>query len=184
MSEAINTLSLDEFLALEQTGDVRHELVGGRAYGMSGGTERHDVTVNALLDRIRPGARAAGCRTFTGNRLLLTTEDNGYYPDLMVVCGPAAHVQYEREPALVVEVLSSSTATKDRREKATAYARIPSVSMLVLVDPDQRRIEVARTLEGRVAGWEALGPGQVLATPWGAVSVDELYDDVDVEAST
>lgn len=152
---------------------------------MAGGTERHDVMVNALVDRLRPGARADGCRTFTGNRLLRTSGDSSYYPDFMITCAPAAHPRYETDASLIVEVLSPSTQDRDRREKAVAYVRLPSLGMLLLVDPTSPRIEVARSIEDRIAaGWDACGPGDVLSTPWGDIDLDALYRDVDAEAST
>jgi len=47
-------------------------------------------------------------------------------------------------------LLSPSTADTDRREKATAYASTGSLDVLLLVDPDIRRIEAARVFGGRV----------------------------------
>ncbi|MGH9189340.1 MAG: Uma2 family endonuclease [Acidimicrobiales bacterium] len=184
MSEAIAFVSLDAFLDGEQTTARRHELVGGRVYAMAGGSERHDLAAGLIYELLAPGARSAQCRPFTSNRLVRTRSDSCYYPDVMVACGPAPHRLYETGPALIVEVLSPSTADVDRREKATAYAEATSLRLLILVDPDARRIEVARPLDGRIHDWAVFGAGQVIATDFGDIEVDALYDVVDSVATT
>lgn len=182
MSEAVSTVSFEGFLAGEQADGPRHEWVGGFIYAMVGGTERHDTMVEALRDVLGPGARAAGCRRFTGNRLV-RTPSAAYYPDLLIVCGKAADTYYEADAALIVEVRSPSTANVDRREKAVAYATLPSLGHYLLVDPYYRRIDVGgRTPEGW--HWETFGPGAVVLTPYGDIHIDTLYDEVDAAAST
>ena len=105
---------------------------------MAGGPERHDLAVGLLYEFLAPGARLAGCRPFTSNRLVRTRAGNAYYPDVMVICGPTAHRLYEADPAVLIEVFSPSTADQDRREKAVAYAESTSVALLALVDPNPR----------------------------------------------
>lgn len=185
MSEAIAYVSFDEFLEAEALSEVRHELVGGRVYVMAGGTERHDLVAGLIFHALTPGALRAGCRPFTGNRILHTPSSSAYYPDVMVVCGRAPDARHETEASLIVEVLSPSTANVDRREKAIAYAAIPTLRWLLLVHPEERRIEVARpdSGAGRILAWESYGPGQVVFTAYGNISVDDLYDLVDRTAT-
>lgn len=184
MTEAIAFTTFEEFLAAESRSEVRHELVGGRVYVMAGGTERHDLAAQALWERLAPGARAGGCRSFIGNRLLRTPSSATYYPDVMVVCDRAANERYETRPSLVVEVLSSSTESIDRREKAESYARIESLHTYALLNPLFRRIEIAtRDAAGHWA-WKALGPGDVWQSPFGDIDLDALYDAIDAEATT
>lgn len=184
MMEAIAVTSLEAFLGGEQRSERRHELVGGRVYAMAGGSERHDLAAGLLYELLAVGARASGCRPFTSNRLARTRNGNAYYPDVMVACGPAPHRLYETDPALVVEVLSPSTGDVGRREEAVAYAEATSLRLLVLVDPDTRRIELARPANGAIDAWEVHGPGDVLATEFGDIDVDAFYDIVDRTATT
>lgn len=118
------------------------------------------------------------------NRLGRTRIGNAYYPDVMVAAGPAPDPRYETDPALMVEVLSPSTSSIDRREKAVAYAAAPSLRLLLLVDPNERRIEVAHAVEGRIHDWMAYGPGDVIGTDYGEIAVDALYDALDAAATT
>lgn len=182
MSEALATTSFEDFLAVERLGVQRHEWVGGLIYAMAGGTERHDAAVEALRDILGPGARAAGCRRFTGNRLVRTAAA-AYYPDLLVVCGKAAD-HYETDAALIVEARSPSTADVDRREKAVAYQGLPGLGHYLIVDPYYRRIDVATRGGDRSWAWATSGPGAVVLTPYGDIDVDDLYDEIDATSTT
>ena len=180
-AEEIHGVGFDDYLQNEQAGARRHELVGGRVYLMAGGSERHDLMAGLVYEALAPGARTAGCRPFTSNRMLRAAQA-AYYPDVLVVCGPAWHRLYERDATVIVDVPSPSTESTDRREKASAYALLPGLRLYVLVDPDRRRMEAARP-DGGTLAWQAYGPGDVLTTPYGDLDVDALYDVVDATAS-
>jgi Uma2 family endonuclease len=184
VTEAIAFISFESYLEGEQRAERRHELVGGRVYALAGGSERHDLAAGLIYEWLAPGARSKGCRPFTSNRLVRTPSGNAYYPDVMVVCRPAPHRLYETDPALIVEVLSPSTADLDRREKAVAYAESASLELLLLVDPGARRVEVARPSGGRIQDWSVDGPGSVVSTVFGDIDVDALCDAVDRTATT
>jgi Uma2 family endonuclease len=184
MAEALACMTFDGYLEGERNSTCRHELVGGRVYAEAGGSERHDAIAGWLYEVLAPGACARGCRPFTSNRIVRTGCGNGYYPDVMVVCAPAPDRLYETDPTLIVEVLSPSTRARDRREKAIAYARSSGLRLLLLVDPDERRIEVARPAGGRIRDWQAYGAGEVIATPFGDLDIDACYDEVDRTATT
>ena len=53
-------------------------------------------------------------------------------------------------PRLILEVLSATSAPRDREEKAPAYCRIPGLEELVLIAHDAPRIEVWRRAQGWV----------------------------------
>lgn len=185
MSEhAVTSLTLGEFLVWEEHQSERHELVGGRVYAMSGGTERHGLMTGHLFTLIAAGAAAVRCRSFHSDRRLRVAAGDVYYPDVFVVCGKAADVQYEADATLVVEVLSPSTRSQDRREKVRSYGTLASITHYVIMEPDLRRIEIARWDTHRELTWSTLGPGDQLHTPYGTWDVDDLYDWVDSLATT
>lgn len=182
--QAVTALTLDEFLAWERRQPERHELVGGRAYTMSGGTERHSLMAGHLAALLTPAARAAGCRTFRADRKLRVATGDVYYPDVFVTCGKAADVRYEADAALVIEVLSPSTRTQDRREKLRQYGTLPSITHYIVVEADVRRIEVAHWGTDRELTWTTLAPGDQLTTPYGTWDLDSIYDQVDSDSTT
>ena len=179
--ESLPYVTFEDYLALDQASDLRHEWVGGRVYAMSGGSERHALLNGLLFSAVAGGALAAGCRPFQeGRRLKVGLV--AYYPDVMVVCGRAGNDQFETDASLLIEVLSPTTRDHDRREKATSYATLPSVHQYVLVDPDRARVEVGEPT-GDGWRWTAHGPGSVVFTPYGDLHVDELYAAVDAVAT-
>ena len=181
-AEELPLVTFEDFLAAEQRSERRHELVSGRVYVMAGGSERHDLATGLVYEALAPGARAQGCRPFASNRLVRLAHA-AYYPDVVVVCGPAGHRLHEVDLTVVVEVLSPSTTDTDRREKAAAYATAPGLRQYVLVDPDRRRVEVAVPDAGELR-WQAYGPGSVVSTHVGVLDLDALYDAVDAAATT
>lgn len=181
-AEEIFSVSFEEYLERDTASQERLEYVGGRVYVMAGGTERHELAAGLVYEALAAGARAQGCRPFLGNRKLRTTSAT-YYPDVVVVCGPAPHRLYENDAAVVVEVLSRSTEATDRREKAIQYAQLPGLGLYLLVDPDDRRIEVA-TITAVALTWRVFGPGSVVPTRYGDLDVDTVYDALDATATT
>ncbi len=103
-----------------------------------------------------------------------------YYPDVMVARGKAADVQYETDATIVIEVLSPTTRSQDRREKVRSYSTLPSITHYAVVEPDVRRIEVAHWDADRKLAWSTLGPGDQLHTPYGTWNVDDIYDIYDI----
>ena len=141
---SIAHLSFEEWLDHEATGDVRHELVGGVVFAMTGGLRRHNLFTARLAHLLYEAAEAHRCRVYVNDMKVQTGPRDGYYPDVMVACDPPVDERYEVAPCLVVEVLSPSTAAIDRREKFAAYTRLPSLHAYVVADPDTQRIEVHR----------------------------------------
>ncbi len=67
------------------------------------------------------------------------------YPDVVVFCEPARHVDDDEhtltDAVVIVEVLSKSTRRYDRVEKFRYYRSMPSFSDYVLVEQDKIRAE-------------------------------------------
>ena len=61
-------------------------------------------------------------------------------PDLSIVCGVETDRHIEQSPKLIVEVLSESTAKKDRTAKHDLYAA-QGVTYYLLADPNDGQIE-------------------------------------------
>ena len=130
-----------------------------------------------LFTLLAAGAAPRRCRAFQSDRKLQVAAGDVYYPDVMVVRGKAADVQYEADAAVLVEVLSPSTRSQDRREKVRSYATLPSITHYVIVGPEVRRIEVAHWDSDRKLAWVTIGPGDQLHTPYGTWNLDDIYKD-------
>jgi Uma2 family endonuclease len=143
-------MSFDEYLAFEETATVRHELIDGMLFAMSGGTDVHHIIAGNLFLHIA-GPLVGTCQTFqSGMKLRIDhlSESDGYYPDLMVSCAPTDRERlFRKEPVLLIEVLSPSTARLDRGEKKLNYMQIPSLLEYVLVAQDIPKVEIMRRRE-------------------------------------
>ena len=177
----VPTMTLPEFLDWEERQEERYEYVSGQAYLMAGGTIRHSLLVGEFSARIREGARKRGCRTHSSDMKLRLPDGSIYYPDLFVSCGSPSSQQYEDDAVLVIEVLSSSTRSRDRREKTRSYGSLPSIQAYVLAEQDIPSMDVATWNDGEIR-WSRLSGDSLLSTPYGAWSVDDIYEAVNALA--
>jgi Uma2 family endonuclease len=140
-------ITADEFLAWDERQAIKHEFVRGEVFAMAGGEDRHYSLALNLAIALRQHLGGSGCRVYGGDvKLRVEAADCFFYPDLMVTCSAAdaADRLVKREPVLVVEVLSPSTAAFDRGEKFAAYRQLPSLAEFLLVDVDARSCELYR----------------------------------------
>lgn len=144
-----------DFLAWEATQTVKHEFVRGEVFAMAGAGKAHvAVSLNVAM-ALRQHLRGSPCSTFIANtKLRVEAADVYYYPDVMVTCSAAdaADPMTVREPTLVVEVLSPSTAAHDRGDKFAACRQLPTLREYVLIDPLTRRCDVFRKGAGEGEG--------------------------------
>ena len=151
---ALRFISVEEYLAGEESSDVKHEYVGGAVYAMAGTTRTHNTIGGNLHGELRTHLRGGPCQAYTNDvkvRLLIRGEDLFYYPDVMVGCDPRdTDEHFLRFPKLIVEVLSPSTERLDRREKFWSYLTIPTLEEYVLIAQESP----AATIHRRRTDWQ------------------------------
>ncbi len=125
---------------MEKTATVRHEYVAGEVYAMTGASRRHNRIAGNVYRRLADAAAGGPCRVYMETVKL--RKDIFYYPEVMVACGSEPeNPYYEDAPCLVVEVVSPSTESTDRREKLAAYKRVPGLKAYLIVDQERMRVE-------------------------------------------
>lgn len=135
-------MTLEEYLAYEEQSDIRHEYVAGEVHAMVGASRRHGQIVMNIAGQLWTNLRGSSCETHTNDVKVRVAQDIIYYPDVVVTCSAAeSDPLIIQHPTLVVEVLSPSTASIDRREKMVSYRKIPSLLCYLVVYQDERRIE-------------------------------------------
>ncbi|VEP15168.1 conserved hypothetical protein [Hyella patelloides LEGE 07179] len=148
MRSPLNLITVEEYLKSEQDAEVRHEYVAGQIFAMAGASEAHNLIVTNLVAILRPHLRGSSCRTFVSDmkvKVKAQQADIFYYPDLLVTCDPNDNKKYfKTNPNLIVEVLSNSTETTDKREKRINYQTIDSLQEYVLVSQDEIKVEIYR----------------------------------------
>jgi Uma2 family endonuclease len=171
----------EDYLALRERSNVRLEYWAGHIYAMAGGTPEHSrlsLRIGSILDRQRP----PGCTAFESNLSIRPlASDRATYADAMLVCGALeyhpgdARRQTIVNPAVVVEVLSETTAEDDQTDKFDHYRLAPSLTDYVLSWQDEARVEVrSRRPDGWLVRTFAAGDRVELAHGL-AFAVDELY---------
>ena len=178
------------YLAFEEAqADLKHEWTDGNVIEMSGATEQHEDVAAELLVLLRPAARAVGGKAHGSNLRVRTGAGTRRYPDATAVLGEgrfAPHPEDKRldllNPAVVVEVLSDSTADTDEGPKLAEYTATPSVTDYVLADGRSMRV-VHRARTGPGEPWsrtELTDPAAALHLPALNVSATlaEIYEGV------
>jgi Uma2 family endonuclease len=171
-----------EWLDFEDGHEERYELLRGHVVVVQGGTERHDLTVTAPYDRLATPSRERRCAIFPHNRTVVTPSGDGYYPDLLIRCGPRSDQRYELAPTWVFEVLSPTNTRSEMTDKLRGYTSIGALEGYVVVDPDARLAQAYMHHEGV---WQFLDVS-ASTLPVGPVLVDfvEVFAAVDeLEAS-
>lgn len=147
MSTALIThLTPEQYLELDRASDVKNEYWYGEMYAMAGGMPPHSFVINNVQYALTGRLLGKGCHVFNADlRVSVRWDTLITYPDATVVCGPPKYVDDRRDtvvnPTLVLEVLSPSTAAKDRGDKAFLYRQVSSMREILLVEPTPIWIE-------------------------------------------
>lgn len=131
--------TLEEYFELERNSEERYEYWNGEVFDMSGASPEHDQILINFITNFNAKFGERKCRVFSSNvRVKVPTAPPYRYPDLSVMCGEP---KFEKiggvdaliNPALIIEILSSSTEAYDRGDKFTHYKSIPSFNEYLLV---------------------------------------------------
>ena len=179
-------ISIEDYLAGEEVSDVKHEYLGGTVHAMAGATNRHNIIAMNALGLLFGQLRGKPCQPFNSDtkvRIKFPDQTRFYYPDAMVVCAPnPAEDHFQDRPVVLIEVLSESTRRTDLGEKLDAYPTIPSLEVLLYVEPDTPYVTVHRR---RAAGGFAIehpaGLDAVIPLPEieAELPLADLFDRVD-----
>jgi Uma2 family endonuclease len=173
-----------EFARLPSEGSTRYEVIDGELVVTPAPTTRHQRIVAKLLSRLFAFAEAHDLgQAFPAPLDVLFAEGDYLEPDVVFVRRDRLDVLSDRgvegPPDLVVEVVSPSTAERDRGVKLARY-RLYGVPEYWVVDPEAHTIDVWRLAEGAEDAI-ALGPHDTLrwtpdaAGPVLEISLEELF---------
>ena len=184
-AQRIAYISEDEYLANEELSYGRHEYVDGQVFAMAGATDSHNVITLNVGGHLNRHLRGASCRAYVNDmKAQVKAINTYYYPDVLVSCGPRnPKAVFTDTPVLIIEVISPSTETTDRREKLMNYRKIPSLREYVLIDQNERCVEIYRRNETGDWVHEILreaGELELASFPEGRclLSLDDIYEGV------
>jgi Uma2 family endonuclease len=182
-------ITIEEYHKLERNSEIKYEYSNGRIYAMSGGTFNHAQIAVNLVATLKGHLRGKVCRVAHSDMkvLPLGKENPSYFPDITVTCnlddykGDSTAIRSLR---LVVEVLSPSTAARDRGEKLRVYQSCYSVEEYVMISTHHQEIEVYHREDTNKWTLTRYTHGHVvtLASIEFTIPVTDIYEDTDIPA--
>ena len=147
--------TIEDYLEIERTSDERYEFLNGEIYLMAGESDAHgEICTNLVVilgnqlrgTPYRLRSKDPKVRSSTEPQKARTTKGMFSYPDVAVFCGELQHHDEFKDvltnPAVIIEVLSESTAEFDRGEKFVRYGNWnPTLTDYILVSQDKPFIE-------------------------------------------
>jgi Uma2 family endonuclease len=146
--------------------DERWEIINGEAYAMTPApTTRHQKISLYLGYQFAGFFKGKGCEPFAAPTDVVFDEKNIVQPDLLVVCdqNKITEKNIQGAPDLIVEIISPSTALKDKREKRSLYERF-GVREYLIVYPVEELVERFALTDGRYGIAEVFGWDEVLSS--------------------
>ena len=181
LSSSHALLTVEEFLAAEQSYEVKHEYLGGLVYARDDAATPHCTIATNLCGDLGSRLRGRQCQAFGSDmklRLSVSATTYFYYPDAMIFCGGTGlGPSWCERPTVVFEILSESTRSIDEREKRMAYLTLPSLDAYFRIEQERREVVIERRTN---AGWqrEVLAADAIVRLPTVEVEfpVAELYE--------
>lgn len=142
--------------------EPRYEILNGKVVMMSPrpATNHNRVSGN-IYYAFRSRLEGRPCEAFADGADVHLDEKNTVIPDVMIVCNPdiVKHDGIYGAPDLVVEVLSPSTATKDKGYKKDLYEK-HGVKEYWIVDVSAKSVDVYHLVDGKftLAGAHCIFP--------------------------
>lgn len=163
-----------------ETDGKRYELFQGALVVSPSPSLRHQEVLMNLVELLRGAAKGAGgvlvCAPFD----VVLADDDVLIPDLLYVSpanvGRISDRRMDGAPDLVIEILSPSTATRDRGVKRSSYAA-HGVREYWVVDPAQARVEIYSETDLRlIAELSTRDSLETPLLPGLAVSVADIFE--------
>lgn len=175
-----SVISVEDYLAGEEDGEIRHELIDGEVFAMTGGTKNHGALIGMfqgfIMNHLLIHNPDNKCRVYPTD-LKVKVNNNFFYPDIVVTCekNPKEHRTYTEEPLVIIEVLSKSTRRIDQTIKLQQYTSLPSLQEYILVEQDIAEIKVIRRNQHWQAEFYYLGDQLILESIGISMDVADIY---------
>jgi Uma2 family endonuclease len=184
---ALHYVSANEFLQAERSAKEKHELHQGHVVAMAGASLAHNEIVANLIGNIKTHLKGRPCRIYPSDlRVAVATTDSFTYPDASIVCGKPKMLDSTFDtlvnPAVLIEVMSTSTEQYDRGTKFFYYMQIPSLKEYILISSTTKFAQTAiRQQDGswkfeEVTSGDAFLPIQTIEYK---ISMEEIYENVE-----
>lgn len=130
-------MSDEEYFLFEEKSELRHELISGTLFEMSGLSIFHNNLVVRLSFLLYPFLKENKWQLIVESFKIKTPEGNYFYPDI-AICFPDLEKYFSEKPILLIEVLSDATRKYDLTDKFIQYQKIDTLQYYLCVEPEQQ----------------------------------------------
>ena len=127
--------SQEEYFLFEESSELKHELINGNLFEMSGVSIFHNDIVLNIFSLLKQFLKQSDYKITVEAFKMRTPEGNFFYPDVAVLHSNTQKY-YSESPLLIVAVPSDSTRTFDLTDKFIQYKKIQSLSYYLCVEPE------------------------------------------------
>ncbi len=148
----IHQLSIEEYIAFEETADVRHEYFEGQLIPMPGTTDTHNTICGNIYIALRQLLKNTSCKVYMESvKVQIRNKKHYTYPDVFVTCDERdlTDAYIKKHPSVVIEVASPSTKVYDKTDKFLVYRKIASLRHYLIVDTEKEIVDCYSTKDGK-----------------------------------
>lgn len=151
------------------------ELIEGIPYAMSPQPRpEHQKIAGSLHAELRAAIKKAGCNCQVYQPVdYKISEDTILNPDVSILCQPVKKAYVDFPPVLVAEILSPSTALKDRHTKFQLYEK-EKIPYYLIVDIDKAQVEIYQFVNSQYAA-QQVDPGKPFAFTFDNCRFDVVF---------
>ncbi len=182
-------MSIEEYVTLDDNSlETKYEFIDGKVFMLAGGTADHSTINGNILTALKNALRGSQCRIHGSDLKVRLSEKRFVYPDVSVSCDPSdrGKITVMQHPILIVETLSPSTETYNRRKKFSYYRACTNIQEYVLVDTQTQSVEVYRRDQEpfwKFSAFEA-GDSIELASLGISIPITAIYEDIELPEDT
>ncbi len=130
-------ISDEEYYLYEEGSELKHELINGNLYEMSGSSKYHNQVEGLMFFLLKSLLMSKEYEIYFEGFKVKTSEKTYFYPDVCV-CKADPKKYFTDEPILIVEVLSETTRKFDLTDKFIQYQKIETLRYYLCIEPEQQ----------------------------------------------
>jgi Uma2 family endonuclease len=152
LSRVVGRMTVDEWMAFLEKSKHKYDYIHGEIVQVAGASPEHNLlAMNAAFEiRLALTTTGSNCEVLGSDQRIYVNETLYYFPDLVIVCGEMQvdHRDALRNPAAIIEVLSTATEKDDRTDKFRDYQQIASLRHYILIEQNRAAVTHYQKIEG------------------------------------
>ena len=175
-AKKLENYSYEDYLQIDKTTKERVELIFGRIYMMAGASAKHQDIVGNIFFIIKSYKKCKPRVAPYDLKLYCDKSINVVQPDIMIFC------ENKEKPCAIFEVLSPSTAQKDKKDKLKLY-ECAGIKEYFLVETEYKSVEkfVLENKSYKFAGNYVLDDSLMVDCIDKEIKVDDIFEGIESE---